>query len=135
MLKQSPSRNQRSKGVKQKYPLNILFLLIIFLWIIYQVKQFSDENNSKKENSTKMFAKGLNEDGFFRFGRKAIMNNLFDKRAEFDRHEEGDEKEVEDNKLNEGSGEEDVDSIEQDKAEETDHEQLEDLIDEDDKEE
>ncbi|GMH03219.1 hypothetical protein Nepgr_005058 [Nepenthes gracilis] len=46
MLKQSTSRNQRSKALKIKHALQICLLLVISIWILHQLKLFL--NNESK---------------------------------------------------------------------------------------
>ncbi|KAL3614393.1 hypothetical protein CASFOL_042467 [Castilleja foliolosa] len=53
MYRQSPSRNQRSKGIKVKYIVQICLLLAICFWLIYQVKHSHDKKKEFEEIEAK----------------------------------------------------------------------------------
>ncbi|XP_020202648.1 myb-like protein X [Cajanus cajan] len=53
MIKRFPSRNHRSKGIKVKHVLQIILLLGVCFWLIYQVKH----NHDKKKEFDKKDAK------------------------------------------------------------------------------
>ncbi|KAF8027298.1 hypothetical protein BT93_E0261 [Corymbia citriodora subsp. variegata] len=71
MIKKSSSRNQRSKGVKIKHGLQILLLLGICFWLIYQVKYSHDKKRELNEKDAKTSAKEESA-GAVRFGRKDL---------------------------------------------------------------
>ncbi|KAL2349526.1 hypothetical protein Fmac_003526 [Flemingia macrophylla] len=54
MIKRSPSRNQRSRGIKVKHVLQITLLLGVCFWLIYQVKHSHDKKKEFDENDAKM---------------------------------------------------------------------------------
>ncbi|CAK9173891.1 unnamed protein product [Ilex paraguariensis] len=141
MLKQSPSRNQRSKGFKVKHALQICLLLAICIWLLYQVKQFYGKKVALEESSRKLSKKvrggGLHE--ILKLGRKGLDPRLEEIAAEFEKHKDDEEFEHDDeeHKLGEngdegrGGGDDEIDGHEE--AGEEEPEQLEDLIDEVDK--
>ncbi|PQQ10772.1 neurofilament medium polypeptide [Prunus yedoensis var. nudiflora] len=59
MLKQSPSRNQRSKGFKVKHALQMFLLLAICIWLLYQLKH-SHDKKAYEESSAKISGKMQN---------------------------------------------------------------------------
>ncbi|KAK7308806.1 hypothetical protein RJT34_05055 [Clitoria ternatea] len=54
MIKRSPSRNHRSKGFKVRHVLQIILLLGICFWLIYQVKRSHDKKKEFAENDAKV---------------------------------------------------------------------------------
>lgn len=76
MIKQSPSRNYRSKGVKVKHVLQICVLLAICFWLIYQVKHSHDKKTAFDEDNAGMSVKMHVSDEVFTFGRKDIQPRL-----------------------------------------------------------
>ncbi|OIW12842.1 hypothetical protein TanjilG_24775 [Lupinus angustifolius] len=54
MIKRLPSRNQRSKGIKVKHVIQIILLLGVCLWLIYQVKHNHDKKKEFDENDAKL---------------------------------------------------------------------------------
>lgn len=115
MLKQSPSRNQKSKGSGTKQAFQICLVLAICIWLIYQSKQLYGVNKVAvavqgrrlRDNAQEMLA----------LGRK----NLNPQQVA--------EHQDEELELEDDSG------FDPEKPEEGEHELLDDLIDEDDKEE
>ncbi|XP_059635803.1 uncharacterized protein LOC132277984 [Cornus florida] len=126
MLKQSPSRNQRSKGLKVKHALQVCVLLAICIWLLYQVKHSHHKKLALEESS------GQNRQGhgILKLGRKDLNPQVEGELGAEDEESKGDEIEDE----GRGGGDDEIDGLDQDKAEEDDTELLEDLIDEDDKE-
>lgn len=112
MLKQSSSRNLRSKSLKVKHGLHIFLILAVCIWIIYQVKQPHKKEAMVEEMVTK--------DQILKIGRKHLKPELEEVVAEFEKG--GDEEE-----MREKEGEE------REKSEEAEHDELQDFIDEDDK--
>ncbi|KAL6498911.1 hypothetical protein OROHE_026418 [Orobanche hederae] len=70
MYRQSPGRNQRSKGIKVKYVLQICLLLAVCFWLIYQVKH---SHERKKEFEESEAEASLKRDEAIKLGRKAII--------------------------------------------------------------
>ncbi|KAK7308134.1 hypothetical protein VNO77_41731 [Canavalia gladiata] len=54
MIKRSPSRNHRSRGIKVKHVLQIILLLGVCFWLIYQVKHSHDKKKEFDENDAKV---------------------------------------------------------------------------------
>ncbi|KAL5787970.1 hypothetical protein ACOSP7_004919 [Xanthoceras sorbifolium] len=71
MIKRSPSRNQRSKGVKVKHVLQICVLVAVCFWLIYQVKHSHDKKKEFDMRDTKISVKEQNDDGL-KLGRKDL---------------------------------------------------------------
>ncbi|XWS55260.1 hypothetical protein CRYUN_Cryun10bG0159900 [Craigia yunnanensis] len=72
MLKKSPSRNQRSKGIKIKHVLQICLLLGVCFWLIYQVKHSHDRRKEFDEKDAKASVKAQSDDVILKFGRKDL---------------------------------------------------------------
>ncbi|XP_057450311.1 uncharacterized protein LOC130741427 [Lotus japonicus] len=53
MIKRSSSRNQRSKGIKVKHVLQIILLLGVCFWLIYQVKRSHDKKKEFDQTDAK----------------------------------------------------------------------------------
>lgn len=78
MFRQSPGRNQRSKGNKVNHRLQVCFLIAVFFWLIYQVKHSHDkkkeynEYDGQKGVSTKI----ASDSDVLKLGRKDLKPNL-----------------------------------------------------------
>ncbi|KAL4358934.1 hypothetical protein HN51_018644 [Arachis hypogaea] len=59
MLKQSPSRNQRTKSFKVKQGFQIFTLIVVAIWLIYQLKH-SHEDSPRDDEVAKLGRKVLN---------------------------------------------------------------------------
>ncbi|PON68327.1 hypothetical protein PanWU01x14_096470 [Parasponia andersonii] len=139
MLKQSPSRNQRSKGFKVKHVLQICLLLAICIWLLYQVKHSHDKNKAFEDSSSRTLAKMHTEDEIIKLGRRDLHPRV-ETPFKIENHEEKEEyskEEVEESKLAEsdneegrGGGDDEIDGHDQERAEEEESEEVEDLIDE-----
>ncbi|XVF00650.1 hypothetical protein REPUB_Repub04eG0019400 [Reevesia pubescens] len=70
MFRQSPSRNQRSKGIKLKHVLQICLLLGVCFWLIYQVKHSHDKRKEFDEKDAKASVKAQSDDVILKLGRK-----------------------------------------------------------------
>ncbi|KAK7405863.1 hypothetical protein VNO78_07473 [Psophocarpus tetragonolobus] len=96
MIKRSPSRNNRSKGIKVKFVLQIILLFGICFWLIYQVKHSHDkkefdENNAKVSAGTQTAYQSL------KHGRKDLHPGIDEvNRNEMHQEEEEDENIIED---------------------------------------
>lgn len=139
MLKQSPSRNLRSKGnFKVKDALQICVLLVICIWLLYQAKQTYNKKVSDLENSINKIPKEAHTGHeLLKLGRKDINPRLGELAAEFEKHEhEDDQEQGGDESIpkenDKGKGDDEIDGGDQEKAEEEETEQLDELIDEDD---
>ncbi|KAF3614658.1 putative EPIDERMAL PATTERNING FACTOR-like protein 2-like [Capsicum annuum] len=128
MLKQSSSRNLRTKGFKLKHVFQVFALFLICLWLIYQVKQ--SYSKSKVESLGEKSVKGQQDlQKVVKLGRKDLNPLLLDElAAEFQRppDEDLEQEELDEVKNHENGGDDDNDGV-------GEHEQLEDIIDEDDK--
>ncbi|KAH1164495.1 hypothetical protein AAZX31_01G226200 [Glycine max] len=82
MIKQSSSRNNRSKGIKVKHVLQIILLLGVCFWLIYQVKHSHDKKKEFHENDAKVHEEDEN-----------ILED--EDKHEHNEHEEGNEHESE----------------------------------------
>lgn len=135
MLKQSPSRHQRSKQFKVKHALQICLLLAICIWLLYQAKQTCQKKPALEEDSSRT-ANLRNAYGILNLGRKGLDPQLEEIVTDIKTSADEDNDIGEEDKLGEskrnitGVGNDEIDGQDQDKDEEED--QLEDLIDEDD---
>ncbi|MCD7463379.1 hypothetical protein HAX54_050451 [Datura stramonium] len=128
MLKQSSSRNLRTKGFKLKHVFQAVALFLLCLWLIYQVKQ-SYSKKTKVQNLGEKSVKEQDLQQVVKLGRKDLNPLLLDElAAEFQKHPDEDleQEELDEGKNQENDGEDETDGV-------GEHEQLEDVIDEDDK--
>ncbi|KAF4371297.1 hypothetical protein F8388_023457 [Cannabis sativa] len=142
MLKQSPSKNHRSKGFKVKlHILQVCLLLAICFWLLYQVKHSHDKNKAYVDSSSMISAKMHNGVELIKLGRRDLHPEV-DTQNEVGKEEENDLKDdleeiklEEENDNEEGRSEDDeIDGHDQERVEEEEPEEVEDLIDEDDRE-
>ncbi|XP_055834482.1 uncharacterized protein LOC129903032 [Solanum dulcamara] len=127
MLKQSSRRNIRTKGFKLKHVFQAFALLLICLWLIYQVKQ--SYSKTKVENLGEKSLKEQDLQKVVKLGRKDLNPLLLDElAAEFQKNPDEDleQEELDEGKKDENDGDDETDGV-------GEHEQLEDIIDEDDK--
>ncbi|AES93606.1 hypothetical protein MtrunA17_Chr5g0393951 [Medicago truncatula] len=73
MIKRSSSRNNRSKGVKVKHVLQIMLLVGICLWLIYQVKRSHDKKKEFDESDKKVSVGAQNAYRITELGRKDLL--------------------------------------------------------------
>ncbi|KAL3538760.1 hypothetical protein ACH5RR_002126 [Cinchona calisaya] len=135
MYRQSPSRSQRSRGIKVKHVLQICFLLAICFWLIYQVKHSHDKRKEFDESDLKNSQHTQTSSEVVKLGRKDLhprveetTNTKQDEEAEEEnvgeevenKHEE--EEHAEDNKSEEkddegtGVGDDEIDEHEEEKS-------------------
>ncbi|KAL5777512.1 hypothetical protein ACOSP7_010438 [Xanthoceras sorbifolium] len=143
MLKQSPSKNLRSKGFKLKNVLQICVLLVICIWFLHQVKHSYDgKKEFQEDNAT--FSEMQSERQSIKLGRKDPHVQMQQSALEKDRHGDGELRttfeELVENKPEEiedegrGGGDDEIDGHDQEKSEDEEAEDVEDLIDEEDRE-
>ncbi|KAJ7946212.1 dentin sialophosphoprotein-like [Quillaja saponaria] len=72
MIKRSPSRNYKSKGIKLKHVLQICLLLGVCFWLIYQVKHSHDKKKEYDEKDAKTSIRTQSGDQILKFGRKDL---------------------------------------------------------------
>ncbi|KAK7410408.1 hypothetical protein VNO78_01168 [Psophocarpus tetragonolobus] len=124
MLKQSTNRNQKTKSFKVKLGFKIFILIVVGIWLIYQLKS-SHEKKSYEESSEKVFEDLKDGPEMKKLGRKGLQPWTNYKPYEL----------MDDAEENEHEREDDVVVIHDgDKVEEEESEEVEDLIDEQDKE-
>ncbi|KAL6545870.1 hypothetical protein OROGR_009744 [Orobanche gracilis] len=129
MYRQSPSRNQRSKGIKVKYVLQICLLLAVCFWLIYQVKHSHDKKKEFEESEAEA---SLKRDKAVKLGRKAIIrprdeiistrNSKHDEPIEEEEINEEDESKQEEDETEDKTVEEEKDSNVEDGQENSDAE-------------
>ncbi|KAK6130561.1 hypothetical protein DH2020_035707 [Rehmannia glutinosa] len=126
MLKQSSSRNLRAKSLKVKHVLQILLLIAICIWLLYQVnKSYNKKKSASDERAIKVSENGENEYLIMNIGRKRLKPRVDEMAAEFEKH--GDEEvELDDE-------EKIIDAGDKEKGDEGEHDPLQDFVDEDDK--
>lgn len=144
MLKQSPSKNLRSKGFKVKHVLQICLLLAICFWLLHQVRHSYGERKAYEQSAGKL-VEMQNEHESIKLGRRDLRLPVQETTSETDKQGAGgefavesDEKEMikPENSKDEGrgGGDDEIDGNDQEKSEEEDSEEVEDLIDEEDRE-
>ncbi|KAF5733240.1 hypothetical protein HS088_TW17G00782 [Tripterygium wilfordii] len=128
MLKRSPSRTQRSKGVKVKRVLQILLLLGVCFWLIYQIKHSRDKKKEYDEKESKVSVRTQTDVENFKLGRKDLPREGVTRSEKPDEEEEeetrGDDEEMK--HAEEGQEEnkhEEDDQEEENKREELEHEE------------
>lgn len=93
MYRQYYNRNQRNRGIKLKYALQISLLVAICFWLIYQVERSHDKNEEFEASDEKEFLNRGSIGGLIRIRRKTIRP-IYDEiaseedTAEEDEHEE-----------------------------------------------
>lgn len=136
ILKQSPSKNLRSKGFKVKHFLQICLLLAICFWLFHQVRKSYDAKKAYEEaTATKSEVKSEHQD--IKLGRKDVRLPVQQITLEGEIQEVDGTKKTkpeESNAEGEGGGDDEIDGNDQDKSEEEEPEEVEDLIDEEDRE-
>jgi len=98
MLRQSSSRNHRSKGLKLKKALQISLLVLVSVWLLYQVKHSYEKKTAYNENDANTEASDEHKDdqsqgGIIRLGRKDLPakeadSSTLDERTEDEENEE-----------------------------------------------
>lgn len=98
MLRQSSSRNQRSKGLKLKKALQISLLLLVSVWLLYQVKHSYEKKAYSEDEANDLHKDDKDQQEAVRLGRKDLPpkmeadSSTLDERVE---DEENDEMEQE----------------------------------------
>jgi len=98
MLRQSSSRNQRSKGLKLKKALQISLLLLVSVWLLYQVKHSYEKKAYSEDEVSDSHKDDKDQGETVRLGRKDLPpkmeadSSTLDERVE---DEENDEMEQE----------------------------------------
>lgn len=72
MLKKSPSRSSRSKGIKVKHILQIVLLVGVCFWLIYQVKRSHDKKKEFDQKDNEITIKTQDGGGRLNLGRKGL---------------------------------------------------------------
>ncbi|CAI0464224.1 unnamed protein product [Linum tenue] len=151
-MKQSPvgSRTKNSKGFKVKHVLQAFLLLVVSVWLIYQLKHSYDKKAALDENGHGGLPTEETEEEqeiLFRLGRKDLIRPIVSStetvngngvKGEMD----DDMDEVKGDEIDEegthgggsGGGDDEVDGRDQDRTDEEEPEEVEDLIDVDDRE-
>ncbi|XP_004496795.1 uncharacterized protein [Cicer arietinum] len=92
MIKRFPSsRNQRSKGIKVKHVLQVMLLLGVCFWLIYQVKHNHDKKKEFDNTNSKLSVK-TETDQILKLGRKDLHPGK-DEVNQNEKHEEEEEDE------------------------------------------
>ncbi|KAK7280228.1 hypothetical protein RJT34_25290 [Clitoria ternatea] len=90
MIKRFPNRNHRSKGFKVKHVLQIILLLGVCFWLIYQVKHHHDKKKEFDKNDTKMSDRAYTEQ-ILKYGRRGLQPGKHDVSQNVKRVEEEDD--------------------------------------------
>ena len=99
MLRQSSSRNHRSKGLKLKKALQISLLVLVSVWLLYQVKHSYEKKTAYNENDATSHEAGdehkdgQSQVGVIKLGRKDLPakeadSSTLDERVEDEENEE-----------------------------------------------
>lgn len=141
MLKQSPSRNLRSKGFKVKHFIQVFLLLAIGVWLVNQFKHSYDKKAAYEDSTGKISEEVGGDNEVVRLGRKGLHPRVRETGLEIESHGDKAEFEEETDEIkpgeieDEGSGGDDeIDGHGQVRTDEEETEEVEDLIDVDDKE-
>jgi len=73
MLKQLPKRNHRTKGFKAKQGFKIFALIVVGVWLLYQLKQYSRDKKLSEETSAKIFENVKAASETRKLGRKGLQ--------------------------------------------------------------
>ncbi|CAI0464225.1 unnamed protein product [Linum tenue] len=124
-MKQSPvgSRTKNSKGFKVKHVLQAFLLLVVSVWLIYQLKHSYDKKAALDENGHGGLPTEL--------GRKDLIRPIVSSTETVNGN--GVKGEMDDD-MDEVKGDDEVDGRDQDRTDEEEPEEVEDLIDVDDRE-
>ncbi|KAK7352924.1 hypothetical protein VNO80_18355 [Phaseolus coccineus] len=122
MLKQLPNRNHRTKGFKAKQGFKIFTLIVVGIWLLYKLKQYS--HDKKQETSAKIHENLKAGSESKNLGRKGLEPWSNDKLLEL----------LEDTEENEQERDDSIVGHDGERIEEEESEEVEDLIDEQDKE-
>ncbi|GFY89489.1 hypothetical protein Acr_06g0014290 [Actinidia rufa] len=88
MVKHSPSRNHRSKGIKGTHILQIGVLLAVCFWLIYQVKHSHDKKKAFDEHDAKISQTTHVPNEILKFGRKYLQPRLEETIMKNEKHDE-----------------------------------------------
>ncbi|XP_062214722.1 uncharacterized protein LOC133915539 [Phragmites australis] len=114
MLRQSSSRNHRSKGMKLKKALQISVLVLVSVWLLYQVKHSYEKKAYSKGEVNDLHKDDKNQGEIIRLGRKDLPTKMeadsstLDERVEDEendemeqemKHDENDEDPIDDHDL------------------------------------
>ncbi|KAG2691927.1 hypothetical protein I3760_08G028700 [Carya illinoinensis] len=137
MLKQSPSRNQRSRSFKVKHAIQVCLLLAICIWLLYQVKHSHERKKASEENSRKVSEKFLGGHEIIKLGRKDLHPQVEETDLETERKEleqvieESKPEEIDDGR---GGGDDEMVGRDFESVDEAESEEVDDLIDGEDRE-
>uniref|UniRef100_A0A2P2JJR1 Myb-like protein X n=1 Tax=Rhizophora mucronata TaxID=61149 RepID=A0A2P2JJR1_RHIMU len=92
MIKRTPNRNSRSRGIKVTHVLQVCLLLGVCFWLIYQVKHSHDKKKEFDEKDAKASIKAQSADEVLRFGRKGLHPHV-QEASRNEKHEEDEEEE------------------------------------------
>ncbi|KAM7280732.1 hypothetical protein ACFE04_007866 [Oxalis oulophora] len=129
MLKQMPSRNQRSnKAFKTKHFLQACLLLAICMWLLSQLKHTFEKNVREVGNG--MMNKVLNEPGSVKLGRKDLHHEADGTTSDVGIEDEVESMSEDNEDEGGGGGDDEIDGRDQEKTEEEETELVvDDLID------
>ncbi|XP_043711427.1 dentin sialophosphoprotein-like isoform X4 [Telopea speciosissima] len=111
MFRQSPSRNQRSKGFKVKHVVQICLLVAVCIWLLYQAKH-SHDKKKEFESIAKISENVVSGEDIIKLGRKDLHPREEESTSET--HRQNDEEETEE--------ENKAEEVEKNKPEETEEE-------------
>ncbi|XP_057976737.1 uncharacterized protein LOC131163924 [Malania oleifera] len=104
MFRQSPSRNNRSRGFKVKHVLQICLLLAVCFWLIYQVKHSHDKKKEFDANDAEISVRAQNDNEVLKFGRKDLHPRVGETTIENEKRKEDEEETEAEEEDQEGEG-------------------------------
>ncbi|KAG8062424.1 hypothetical protein GUJ93_ZPchr0003g17458 [Zizania palustris] len=93
MLRQSSSRNHRSKGLKLKKALQITLLVLVSVWLIYQVKHSYEKKVYNENEANDLHKDDQNQGEMIRLGRKDLPTKMVADSSTLDERTEDEENE------------------------------------------
>ncbi|XP_027365665.1 dentin sialophosphoprotein-like [Abrus precatorius] len=99
MIKRFPSRNNRSKGIKVKHVLQIILLVGVCFWLIFQVKHNHDKKKEFDKNDAKLSVR-RQTDEILKLGRRDLHPDKVEVNQNEKREEEEEDEHIEEDEEN-----------------------------------
>ncbi|XP_074343422.1 uncharacterized protein LOC141682617 [Apium graveolens] len=95
MYRQFSSRNQRNKGLKVKYALQIILLVAVCFWLIYQVKHSYDKKKDFDDNDARNSQHVQTNNEILNLGRKDPHPQVKEPSKKNEKHDEEEDGDIE----------------------------------------
>ncbi|XP_062212265.1 uncharacterized protein LOC133913208 [Phragmites australis] len=116
MLRQSSSRNHRSKGLKLKKALQISLVVLVSVWLLYQVKHSYEKKAYSEDEANDLLKDDKNQEEAIRLGRKDLPTKMDADSSTLDeRIEDGENDEMEQEMKHDENDEDPIDEQDLDK--------------------